>query len=88
MPLPDNGLWLKMFPFPSRASLIRQLASDTGLAAELTFYEVITGDWRNLFRQLDRIEQVTAEDVQRVAKEYFTSKNRTVGVIETMSSEN
>ena len=72
----------------SRASLNRQLASDSGLAAELTFYEVVTGDWRNLFRQLDRIEQVTAEDLQRVAKEYFTIKNRTVGVIKTMSSEN
>jgi len=54
----------------------------------LTFYEVVTGDWRNLFKQLDQIEQVTAEDVQRVAKEYFVRKNRTVGVIETTATEN
>jgi len=72
----------------SRASLIRQLASNSGLASQLTFYEVVTGDWRNLFRQLDHIEQVTAEDVQRVAKEYFVRKNRTVGVIETTAAEN
>jgi len=72
----------------SRASLIRQLDSNRGLAAQLTFYEVVTGNWRNLFRQLDKIEQVTAEDIQRVAKEYFTSKNRTVGVIETTATEN
>ena len=72
----------------SRASLIRQLASNPGLAAQLTFYEVVTGDWRNLFRQLDHIEQVTAEDIQRVAKEYFVRKNRTVGVIETTAAEN
>jgi len=26
---------------------------------------VITGDWRNLFQQLDKIEKVTAADVQR-----------------------
>jgi predicted Zn-dependent peptidase len=70
----------------SRASLIRQLDSNSGLAAELTFYEVVTGDWRNLFKQLDKIEQVTAADVQRVAKTYFTMKNRTVGVIETAAS--
>jgi len=69
----------------SRASLIRQLDSNSGLAAELTFYEVVTGDWRNLFKQLDKIEQVTAADVQRVAQTYFTTKNRTVGVIETAS---
>jgi predicted Zn-dependent peptidase len=67
----------------SRAGLIRQLDSNSGLAAELTFYEVVTGDWRNLFKQLDKIEQVTAADVQRVAQTYFTTKNRTVGVIET-----
>ncbi len=71
----------------ARASLIRQLDSNSGLAAELTFYEVITGDWRNLFRQLDKIEKVTADDIQRVAKEYFTSKNRSVGVIETVPTE-
>ena len=72
----------------SRASLIRQLASNSGLAAQLTFYEVVTGDWRNLFRQLDKIDKVVAEDVQRVAKEYFVRKNRTVGVIETTAAEN
>ena len=44
---------------------------------------MVTGDWRNLFKQLDKIEKVTAEDVQRVAQTYFTTKNRTVGVIET-----
>jgi len=71
----------------ARASLIRQLDSNDGLAAELTFYQVITGDWRNLFRQLDKIGKVTADDIQRVAKEYFISKNRTVGVIETVQAE-
>jgi predicted Zn-dependent peptidase len=72
----------------ARAGLIRQLDSNSGLAAELTFYEVVTGDWRNLFKRLDQIDQVTAEDIQRVAKEYFTTKNRTVGVIETTPTGN
>jgi predicted Zn-dependent peptidase len=68
-----------------RAGLIRQLDSNSGLAAQLTFYEVVTGDWRNLFKELDKIEKVTAADVQRAAQTYFTTKNRTVGVIETAS---
>lgn len=71
----------------ARASLVRQLSSNAGLAGQLAFYETVTGDWRNLFKRLDQIDQVTAEDIQRVAKEYFTSKNRTVGVIETTQSE-
>jgi predicted Zn-dependent peptidase len=79
---------LKKAKTRSRAGLIRQLDSNRELAAELTFYEVVTGNWRNLFVQLDRIDKVTAEDIQRVAKEYFTSKNRTVGVIETIPAGN
>jgi zinc protease len=38
------------------------------------------GDWRLLFLQRDRIEAVTAEDVNRVAKTYFKKPNRTVGL--------
>jgi zinc protease len=38
------------------------------------------GDWRLLFVQRDRIEAVTADDVNRVAKTYFRKANRTVGV--------
>ena len=71
----------------SRASLIRQLDSNSGLASLLTFYDVVTGDWRNLFKQLDDIDKVTAEDIQRVAKQYFTTKNRTVGIIDTTRIE-
>jgi predicted Zn-dependent peptidase len=72
----------------ARAGLIRQLDSNSGLAAQLTFYEVVTGDWRNLFKQLGQIEKVTAEDIQRVAGEFFTTRNRTVGVIETTPAGN
>lgn len=82
-PLPEELLKAKT---RIRADLIRQLDSNSGLAAQLTFYEVVTGDWRNLFKQLDQIEKVTADDVQRVAKAYFTTKNRTVGTIETTAS--
>jgi predicted Zn-dependent peptidase len=69
----------------ARASLISGLNSNFGLAYQVTFYQVLTGDWRNIFRQLNRIEAVTAEDIKRVAKQYFTHKNRTIGTIETES---
>jgi zinc protease len=38
------------------------------------------GDWRLLFLQRDRLQGVTAEDVNRVAKTYFQKANRTVGM--------
>ncbi len=78
---------LEKFKTRSRASVVRALTSNRGLARQLTFYEVVTGDWRNLFKQLDEIERVTAQDIQRVTREYFTSKNSVVGVIETKQSE-
>jgi predicted Zn-dependent peptidase len=42
------------------------------------------GSWRELFRSLDRINAVTAADIQRVAKVTFTFDNRTIGVIEPL----
>jgi predicted Zn-dependent peptidase len=61
-----------------RAGLIRQLDSNSGLASRLAFYHVNYGDWRTLFTGIDDINKVTAEDVQRVAREYLVEKTRTV----------
>ncbi len=63
----------------ARASMLRSLDSNSGMASLLTEYEAKTDDWRNVFEQLKAIEKVTAEDVQRVAQETFIPSNRTVG---------
>lgn len=61
-----------------RAGLVRQLDSNAGLAQQLPFYEVNYGDWREMFRGLELIENVSADDIQRVVKQYFTPEGRTV----------
>jgi predicted Zn-dependent peptidase len=66
----------------ARANLIRSLAENDGMAGQLTFYQMITGNWRNLFKQLDKINAVTAADIQRVANAVFVNSNRTIGTIE------
>jgi predicted Zn-dependent peptidase len=53
------------------------------MAIQLAGYQTAYGDWRQLFKELDQINAVTPEDVQRVAKEYLTGTNRTVGYIRT-----
>jgi predicted Zn-dependent peptidase len=63
----------------ARADLLRGLDSNMGMAQQLLEYEVKTGTWRNLFKQLDQIEAVTTGDIQRVAKGTFTPENRTIG---------
>jgi predicted Zn-dependent peptidase len=61
----------------TRATLIRQLDSNAGLAQLLTSYYVNYGDWRKLFTSIDDINKVTAGDVQRVAQKYFVTNTRT-----------
>ena len=65
----------------TRASVIRQLDSNPGLAKLLSGYYAIYGDWRKLFTSLDELERVTADDVQRVAKECFVPEKRTVAYL-------
>ena len=63
----------------ARASLLRSLDSNMGMASALLNYEVKTGSWQNLFKELDAINAVTREDIQRVAQKTFFAENRTIG---------
>ncbi len=74
---------LKMIKTRSKANLIRGLADNEGLATQLATYQTRYGDWRELFRSVDRIDHVTKADIRRVANEVFVDTNRTVGEIET-----
>jgi predicted Zn-dependent peptidase len=74
---------LKMIKTRTKANLIRGLADNEGLASQLASYQTRYGDWRELFRSVDRIDQVTKADIRRVANQIFVDTNRTVGVIET-----
>ncbi|NEO00363.1 MAG: insulinase family protein, partial [Moorea sp. SIO3I7] len=65
----------------ARASLLRSLDSNMGMARNLATYEVKTGDWRNLFKEIEDIEAVSAADIQRVAQATFRPENRTIGRI-------
>lgn len=62
--------WLKQF----------DLAFNSSERIALMLSEYISmGDWRLLFLTRDRIEQVTAADVQQVAQKYIVRNNRTEG---------
>jgi len=63
------------------ASLIRSLSTNSGLAAQLAYYEAVAGSWRYLLDARERVIKVTSDDVMRVAKRYFIKSNRTVATL-------
>jgi zinc protease len=63
------------------AEFYRQVRTINGRANTLGTYEVFFGDYRKLFDAAKNYSAVTKEDVQRVAKQYFGAKNRTVATL-------
>ncbi|HYG98915.1 MAG TPA: pitrilysin family protein [Terriglobales bacterium] len=74
---------LKMVKTRAKANLVRSLGSNEGLAQMLGTMQARFGDWRELFRNVERIDKVTKADIRRVASKTFVDTNRTVGIIET-----
>jgi len=79
---------LRMVKTRAKASLVRSLDSNAGLAQNLAVYQTLYGDWRELFRSVDRINAVTKADIRRVANTVFVPTNRTVGIVETVPAAN
>lgn len=75
---------LEMIKTRAKADLIRGLADNEGLALQLATYQTRYGDWRELFRSVDRIEKVTKADIRRIANAVFVEDNRTVAMIENV----
>ncbi|MGB4709177.1 MAG: pitrilysin family protein [Fuerstiella sp.] len=57
------------------------VANSTGVAIGLSDWAA-QGDWRLFFLNRDRLEQVSVEDVNRVARQYLVRNNRTAGLFE------
>jgi zinc protease len=63
------------------AHFYRSMQTINTKANTLGSYKVFFGDYRKLLNAPDLFEKVTREDVQRVARTYFTAKNRTVATL-------
>ena len=90
---------LAMVKTRAKAQLIRSLGggggrggggggggANQGIASRLAEYQAMYGDWRELFRTVDRIDKVTKADIRRVAAKTFVETNRTVGILESTSA--
>ncbi|MBM3287031.1 MAG: insulinase family protein [Candidatus Eisenbacteria bacterium] len=70
----------------ARARFWREIQSNQGMAGQLAYYQMMTGDWRNLFKQIDQVNAVRVEDVMKAARESLREENRTVAVLRQKSA--
>lgn len=61
--------------------ILSQMKSNSRMAALLTYADVVLGDWKLMFEQIEEIRAITAEEVKRVANKYLVKKHRTIGEI-------
>jgi predicted Zn-dependent peptidase len=78
---------LKKAQTRAKANLLRGLESNSDIATMLAGYQMLTGDWRNLFKNLDKINAVTAADIQELARKTFVPDNRTIAYIKADAPE-
>jgi predicted Zn-dependent peptidase len=78
---------LERFKTRAKADKLRGLADNEGLAQQLATYQTFYGDWREMFREIAKIDAVTKADIKRVANKIFIDSNRTVAKIEFAAPE-
>jgi predicted Zn-dependent peptidase len=61
----------------------KTLETINGLSNTIGTYELFFDDYKKLFSAPDDYKTVTSADIKRVAAEYFTKQNRTVGILNT-----
>ncbi len=65
----------------AKVNFLRSLDGNQGLAFQLALSEGLDGDFHTMFEQVEKIEAITPADIQRVAKQIFKRRNRTVAMI-------
>jgi predicted Zn-dependent peptidase len=73
---------LERYKTRAKADKLRGLADNMGLAEQLADYQTKYGDWREMFREIAKIDAVTKADIKRVANKTFVANNRTTARIE------
>ncbi len=74
---------LQRFKTRAKANLLRGLQTNQGLALQMATNQSQHGDWRELFRRIEKLEAVSKDDIRRVASATFVDTNRTVASIVT-----
>lgn len=71
----------------ARAQKITAAESNSGLALQLAQSQILFGDWREWFRDLERVQALKVEDLKSVMEKTMLRSNRTVGMIVSSRTE-
>jgi predicted Zn-dependent peptidase len=70
-----------------KASFIRRMSSNSGLARMFGKAELLWDDWRSVFEMYDMIFSTTSEDISRITNNYLIESNRTYAHLERLVQE-
>ena len=70
-----------------KVQILGGLASNSGLASFIGKRELLWGDWKDLFVELEQVENTTIEEIENAMKKYLEKDNRTITLIEKKSSK-
>lgn len=62
--------------------VVDDLMTVDGKARTLASYEIITGSYENLFKDIEKYYQVSSADIMRVAAKYLNPSQRSIVVLE------
>lgn len=63
------------------AELVFKMSSNFGLAESLTYFQAAAGDWRYLVEHSDKLEKITPQEIERVARKYLVKSNQTISIL-------
>jgi len=65
-----------------KVQLMGTMGNDQGLLLTLLNAEVVKGSWQKVFEEYDRIDSISAGDIQELVKTYLADDQRVVARIE------
>lgn len=73
---------LRRYTKAARMGLLEVLQANSALAGALASYKVLSGDWREICNDLERLETLTASEVAATAQRYLQPENSFVGYVQ------
>jgi len=70
-----------------KVSIMQQMGEDQGLLISLLESEVVQGSWEAVFDAYNRVDGITAQDIQNLVNEYLKPENRVITRIEKKGEE-